>query len=716
MKNLSSIFSPETVAVIGASAVPGKVGHDIFANIMKGGFTGTLYPVNPTSKSVLSVRAYPKLAEIPENADLSIIVLPPMATLRAVKDCIRTGVGGIIIVSAGFREVGDAGLAIENRIVSMCREAKVPIVGPNCLGVINPIDNVRLNASFSARMPSAGNISFISQSGALCTAVLDFAADRDFGFSKFISIGNKADVDEIDLLNYLHNDEDTAVIMIYLEELRKGEEFISTVKNITRGSRPTPVLVVKSGRTSAGARAAASHTGALAGTESVYEAIFKQSGVIRANSINELFDYANVFAYKQESPLGKMRRKLLPGKRVAIVTNAGGPGIIATDMTISADLELAELSQETVATLAGYLPSAANLKNPVDVIGDASKERYENALRAVVKDQNVDGILVILTPQSMTNALGTAESVVRIARETHKPVICCFMGVVDVSAGVRYLQEHGYPVYQFPENAAKAMGVLHAYTNTLNRKESTDSQPVHDMSRAAAIISGCLAAGQSRLSEIEGMEILKCYGFNVPQLKLSHNEEEAVGFARELKFPVAMKIVSSRILHKTDAGGVALGLASDDDVRQAFRTIMENGKKYADDSEIAGILIEKMVPPGEEVIIGMNRYNLGPLVMFGLGGIFVELFKDVVFRLAPINISEASRMIREIKGFSLLAGFRNRPAVDIDALEKALVDFSDLVVNHPEIMEIDINPLFVHGSNQGLTVADCRIILGSSIA
>ena len=709
--SLDAIFSPKAIAVIGASTTPGKVGYDIFANILKGGYRGTLYPVNPTAKSILSMRSYPAIGEIPDAVDLAIIVLPTGATVKAVEETVRKGVKGIVIVSAGLREVGAKGLEMENRIVSICREAGVRVVGPNCLGVINPLPRVSMNASFSARMPGPGNISFISQSGALCTAVLDFAADRGFGFSKFISIGNKADVDEVDLLQYLHEDADTAVIMIYIEELRKGEEFIAMAKEVTSGSRPTPVLVVKSGRTSAGARAAASHTGALAGTEAVYEAIFKQSGIIRAESVNELFDFADAFAYKQESPLGKLRRKLPGGKRVAIITNAGGPGILATDMTVSADLELAQFSKETIENLARHLPSTASVRNPVDVIGDATQDRYENALWTVIKDEGVDGALVILTPQSMTNALGTAEAIVRVARGTHKPIICCFMGVVDVSPGVKYLQEHGYPVYQFPENAAKAMGALYQYTGWLNREELPEWTFAHDRERAAAIIADCLASGKTHLGEIEGNEILKCYGFNTIPARLAGSEEEAASIAEEIGFPVAMKIVSPQILHKTDAGGVVLGLRNGEETKRAFREIVKGARAYSSDAVISGVLVEKMAPPGEEVILGLNRYDIGPLLMFGLGGIFVEIFKDVVFRLAPIGRNEAYRMVREIRGFSLLSGFRGRPKADLEVLERAIVSLSDLAVNHPEIIEMDINPLLVHGEGKGATLVDCRILL-----
>jgi acetate---CoA ligase (ADP-forming) len=709
--SLDAIFSPESIAIIGASNTPGKVGYDIFANILRGGFKGTVYPVNPKSKSILSVKTFPTITAISDKIDQSIIILPPKLCEQAVKDSIAKGVKGIVMVSAGFREVGGEGLEIENRIVSMCREAKVRLVGPNCLGVINPIADVSMNASFSKRMPIPGNISFISQSGALCAAVLDFAADRDFGFSKFISIGNKADVDELDLLLYLHNDLNTAVIILYLEELRKGQEFIEAVKEITSGHRPTPVLIIKSGRTSAGAQAAASHTGALAGTEAVYDAIFKQAGIIRVDSISELFDFANAFAYKHESALGKAKRKIPSGKRVAIVTNAGGPGILATDMTISSDLELARFTQATIDELASCLPTTANIHNPVDVIGDAPSDRYEMALSAVIKDEGVDGALVILTPQSMTNALGTAEAIVRVARRSSKPILCCFMGVVDVSAGVKYLQEHGYPVYTFPEDAAKAMGALYKYAKGLNREHLPPFKLQYDRAAAEAVIRGCLAAGKTRLGEVDGLELLKCYGFSTLPTKLAKTESEAKEIAEEIGFPVVMKIVSPQILHKSDAGGVVVGVKSEEEAKRAFARIMTNARQYDPKALVEGVIIQRMARPGDEVILGMNRYPVGPLIMFGLGGIFVELVKDVVFRLAPVDRDEAHRMVTEIKGYKMFTGFRGRPKSDIDTLEKSIVRLSAMVVNHPEIIEIDINPLLVHEEGMGATVADCRMIL-----
>ncbi|MDX9788384.1 MAG: acetate--CoA ligase family protein [Desulfobacterales bacterium] len=711
--NLDAIFSPTSVAVIGASATPGKVGHDIFANILRGGFTGTLYPVNPKAKSILSVRAYSGIRDIPDAVDLGMIILPPRAALAATQEAIEKGVKGIVIVSAGFREVGEAGRKIEEQIVAVCREAGVRVVGPNCLGVINPTPAVRLNASFSARMPQAGNISFISQSGALCTAVLDFAADRDFGFSKFISIGNKADVDELDLLHYLHMDSDTEVIMIYLEELRRGPEFIQAVKEITSGDmHPTPVLVIKSGRTNEGAMAAASHTGSLAGSEAVYNALFKQSGIIRVDTIDELFDFATAFSYKNESALGKRRRKVPPGNRVAIVTNAGGPGIVATDMTVSTGLKLARFEEETIKTLASHLPETANLHNPVDVIGDAAQDRYENALDAVLKDQGVDGALVILTPQSMTNALGTAEAISRVARRSHKPVLCCFMGIVDVSAGVKYLQAHGIPVYRFPENAAKAFSALYRYSQWMNRQILAPLKLDYDKARAAALIEENLSAGKTYLGENGGLDLLACYGFSVLPTRLAQTAAEAAEHARRIGYPVVMKIVSPQIVHKSDAGGVRVGLTTEDEVQEAFDDIIAKARAYTSAAEIEGVLIQQMAPKGEETIMGMMRYPVfGPLLMFGMGGIFVEVFQDVVFRLAPVGRNEANRMIREIKGYKLFQGFRGRPLADVEKIVELLVRLSEMVIHHPEIQELDINPLLLHEKGHGATVADCRIIL-----
>jgi len=703
MDKLDAIFAPESVAVIGASTKKGKVGHDIFANILFGGYKGTLYPVNLKAKSILSVKCYTSIANIPDPIDLAMIILPPKLALQSVKDCIARGIKGVVIVSAGFKEVGGEGLIIEQKIHQMCRQANIRIVGPNCLGVINPSAEVSLNASFSNRMPESGNISFISQSGALCTAVLDFAADKGFGFSKFISIGNKADVDELDLLRYYHKDPDTDVVMIYMEELsRDPEQFIREVREITSGANPTHVLAIKSGTSDAGALAAASHTGSLAGPDAIYDAILAQAGIIRCKTVNELFDYAQVFASK----------KALRGDKIAIVTNAGGPGIIATDMSENSGLRLAQFTDETIRELHRYLPPTANFHNPVDVIGDAARDRYENTLATVMSDPGVDGVLLILTPQSMTDAVGTAEAIVNIARNSVKPIICCFMGIIDVSDGVKLLQKNNLPVYHFPESAARAMGALYQGTKWLSRRTLPQYDIQYDSKKAEEIINSCLEKGQYILGELDGSRILQCYGFNTLKMELATDRDEAANLAETIGFPVAMKIVSPQILHKSEANGVKVGLESADEVRDAFTEIMESAAAYDPSASLDGILIQQMAPSGTEVILGVSKVPMfGHAVMFGLGGIFVEIYKDVVFRLAPLGRNVARRMIKRIKGYPILTGFRGQPPADIEMLEKHLVSLRAMVTHHPVIKELDINPLFVHAKGKGTTVADVIITL-----
>ena len=700
MEKLDPIFSPKSVAVVGASATPGKVGHDIFANILRGGYTGTLYPVNPAATSILCVRAYKSVSEIPYNIDLGMVILPPDAARQAVCDCIQKGVKGIVIVSAGFKEVGGRGAEMEAEIARLCKEAKIPLVGPNCLGVINPHPDVRLNASFSTHLPEYGNISFISQSGALCTAVLDFALERGYGFSKFISIGNKADVDEYDLLEYYHKDPETNVMMIYMEELRLRPGFVDAVKHITSGHRPTPILVIKSGKTASGARAASSHTGSMAGSEAVYNAIFAETGIIRADTVDNLFNYAGAFS----------AQRIPKGNRVAIITNAGGPGIIATDMTEVSGLQLSRFTAQTDKLLHKSLPPAANFNNPVDVIGDASSERYQDALSAVIEDDGVDAVLMILTPQSMTDAVGTAEAIVTIYQKTEKPIICCFMGVVDVSDGVKLLQENRVPVYMFPENAARSLGKLYEATRWLNRRIMPQYDLNFNRERAREIIDACRASGKTILGEHDGSELLSCYGFQSPPFEVSDSAAGAGRIADAIGYPVVMKIISPDILHKMDAGGVVVGLKTRESVELAYTQIMENAMRYNPKAAITGILVEKMLANGQEVILGVNKQpGFGHLLMFGLGGIYVELFKNVTFRLAPIGRNNARRMIRSIKGYEILNGYRGKPKADIEQLEKLIVGLSSLVTDFPEIKEMDINPLIVHEPGNGATVADIII-------
>ena len=700
MDKLDAIFQPRSVVVIGASSTKGKVGHDIFANLLRGEFKGTLYPVNPGARSILCVPCYKSVFDIDDEIDLAMIILPPKAALEAVRDCVEKKVRGLVIVSAGFKEVGGEGEEIEDEIARICREAGIRLIGPNCLGVINPHEDVSLNASFSTHMPEKGNISFISQSGALCTSVLDFAQSRGFGFSKFVSIGNKADVDELDLLRYYHKDPETNVIMIYMEALRMRPGLIDELKHIIAGHRPTPILVIKSGKTAAGASAASSHTGSIAGTEAVYNAIFDAAGIIRVDTVDSLFDYAIAFG----------AGRIPEGNRVAIITNAGGPGIIATDMSEISGLKLARFSRETDDILHKYLPPTANFSNPVDVIGDASSDRYRYALEAVINDEGVDCVLMILTPQSMTDAIGTAKAIVSIYKNTHKPIVCCFMGVVDVSAGVKYLHENHVPVYQFPENAAKAMGKLYEATKWLTRKILPQYDLSFDREKAARIVSECIENGKMILGEYEGADLLRCYGFELPPMQIASDGEQAARIAEEIGYPVVLKISSPDILHKMDAGGVVLNLKEAEAVKNACEAIIQSARAYKPEARIDGVLVQKMAPSGQEVILGVNKEpDFGHLLMFGLGGIYVELFKNVTFRLAPIGRNNARRMITGIKGFEILTGFRGKPEADIETIEKLLVGLSNMVMDNPQIKELDINPLLVHEKGQGATVADIII-------
>lgn len=703
MNNLDAIFAPSTIAVIGASSQKGKVGHDIFANILSGGFKGTLYPVNPKARSVLSVKCYSSIAAIPDPIDMAMIILPPKLALQAVKDCIAKGVKGIVIVSAGFKETGEQGALIESQIKALCLDAKIRLVGPNCLGVINPAPKVSLNASFSARMPEPGNVSFISQSGALCTAVLDYAADKGFGFSKFISIGNKADVDELDLIKYYHNDPDTDVVMIYMEELsRSAQEFISQVKELTSGTNPTHIIAIKSGSSFAGAQAAASHTGALAGSDALYDGIFSMSGILRCNTVNQLFDYARAFS----------SNKYPRGDSIAIVTNAGGPGIIATDISEQSGLNLAELSYETKNELRKYLPLTANLNNPIDIIGDAAKERYEKALTVVLSDSNVHAVLIILTPQSMTDAIGTAQAIVDIAKNTLKPIVCSFMGVIDVSDGVRLLQKNRIPVYQFPESAARALGALRQGVKWLFRRILPQYDLEYDSNKATKIIDKALKEKKTILSELDGNELLKCYGFKTLPMELAKNKTQACKIAERIGYPVVMKILSPDILHKTDAGGVIIKIKNPKGVKQSFDLIMRKAKVYNPEAKIEGVIVQKFASKGKEIILGLSKHPVfGHAIMFGLGGIFVEVYKDVAFRLSPMGRNAARRMIKSIKGYPILKGVRGEKTSDIEEIEKNIVSLKTMADNHPMIEELDINPLLVHEQGQKTTVADIIIRL-----
>lgn len=702
IKNIEPIMNPKSIAVVGATNRPGSVGLAVFRNILTAGFHGVLYPVNPKAKYVQSVKAYPKLEDIPDEVDLAVVIVPSEIVCPILEEAGQKQVKGAIVISAGFKEIGGHGVELENRVKQSVAKYNIRLVGPNCLGIINNSSNVQMNASFATKMPKTGNIAFISQSGALCTAVLDYAQGRDIGFSKFVSFGNKADVNEIDLLRYLKDDPDTDVILMYLEDISHGRAFLETAREITWQARK-PMLAVKSGRSVEGARAAASHTGSLAGSDSAYDAIFHQSGILRVEGVSELFNRAVAFA-KQPIPRGN---------RIAIVTNAGGPGIMATDAAVRHNLQIAEFTEETKKKLKEELPPTASINNPVDVIGDATHKRYEAAIRQVLMDENVDGAIVILSPQAMTDIMETAEIVPRVTKGVDKPVLCSFMGIVDVSEGVKYLEQHGIPNYQFPEAAVRAMASMAFYGNLLSLERREVRRVAADSDTASEIIKQKLDDKDSYyMSEKEANEILQCYGFPVLKSILIKDASQVEDAAEQIIFPAAMKISSSDIVHKFDVGGVRLKIKTKEEALKAYQEIIDNVKKFKPSAKIDGVIIERMARRGIEVILGgVREPKFGPICMFGLGGTFVEAMKDVTFRLAPMWEISAEIMIRSIKAYSLLKGVRGGCPCDVDSIKDCILRLSQMVADHPEIAELDINPLIVYPEGKGCVVADSRILL-----
>jgi len=700
---LDSIFRPKSIAVLGVTNTPGTVPHDIFVNLLSARFQGVVYPVAPRKRHIAGVRAYDYVLDIPDPVDLAVLVFPGAVCEQALLQCVQKGIRAAVIISAGFREVGPQGLEREKRIKAIAHEHGMRLIGPNCLGVINTEPDVLLNASFARAMPAAGQIAFLSQSGALCTAVLDYAQGKGIGFSKFISLGNKADVGEVDLLEYLATDRQTSVILMYLEEMTHGRQLIEVARRITReGDRPKPILAIKGGRTAAGAAAAQSHTGALAASDRVCNAVFEQAGIIRCGSLEEMFNTAQLLAYQ---PLPR-------GKKIAIVTNAGGPGVMATDAAIERGLELARFAADTTKKLKKALPAAANIKNPIDVIGDARDDRYIAAMEAVFTDKNVDQVLVILTPQSMTNITQIANAVCNVHKRfagSGKSLACSFMGARDVAPGIQILQQAGIPHYIIPEWATDAMTSVIRYREWLQRKSSTVKKYPVRRPEAAAILDN---APDGYLTEVDALRVLKAYGFPLVDFRLTQSADEAAAAAEQTGYPVVLRIVCPKIIHKFDARGVILNLQSADEVRKAFVSMREHVLKSVSESDIAGFLVRKMIPSGKEVILGIHRDPLfGHVVMFGLGGLYVEAFKDVTFRVVPIDELTAKDMIDGLRASSVLRGLRGEEPSDVDAIEEALKRLSQLATDFPRIAEMDINPLIVHPNGQGAHVADVRIRL-----
>ncbi len=697
---IEAFFQPQSVAVIGASTNATKLGHAVVANLIDGGFLQdgrAIYPINPKASEILGLKAYPSVLDVEDSIDLAIIVIPYPHVPQALRICGEKGIQSVIVISAGFREAGMEGLERERELVEIARSYGLRLIGPNCLGVIDTF--TPLNASFSAGMPPQGPMAFMSQSGALGTAILDWAQAGRLGLSKFVSLGNKADVDEVDLLRAWADDETSKVILCYIEGLPDGQEFIRVARQV---SKHKPIVALKSGVTQAGSRAVSSHTGSLAGSEQAYEAAFRQAGVVRAGSLQDLFDYALAFAYLPP----------LQGDRIAIITNAGGPGILATDALEQADLQLARFDVECIQALEQFLPDAASAANPVDVLGDARADRYRFALERVLADPHVDGVLVILTPQAMTEIPETAEVIGELARKADVPVIACFMGEARVEEGTRILERYRVPNFGFPERAAQVFAAMSRYRRYRQEPIPTYERFDTDQAAVRAIFDEVLSQGRVAIGDAEARAILQAYGLAIPESELASTPEEAVEIAGRIGYPVVLKVASPDILHKTDVGGVRVGLESPADVRDAFDLITYRAQRYLPEARLWGCLVQKMVPQGLEILIGMNRDpQFGPLVTFGLGGIYVEILKDVTFRVAPFSRQEAQAMLSEIRTRALLDGMRGNPPVDKQALLEALLRIGQLVTDFPEIAELDINPFMVYEEGQGGIALDMRLIL-----
>jgi acetyltransferase len=721
MHSLEPILRPKSIAVIGASRQQHTIGWQILDNLLRQGFQGPVYPVNPKASAIHSIPAYPSVADIPGSVDLAIIVVPKEFVTAVTRECVAVGVKGLVVISAGFKEVGGEGVERERELVEVVREAGLRMVGPNCLGVINNDPAYAMNATFAPAHPPFGPVGFVSQSGAMGASILDYAESLGIGISMFVSSGNKADVSGNDLLEYWETDDNTQVILMYLESFGNPATFVEVGRRITRHK---PLCIVKSGRTGAGQRAAASHTGALAGTELATDALMAQAGAIRAHSVNHLFDLAMAFA----------NQPLPAGNRVAIVTNAGGPGIIAADACEAAGLHVVPLGRTTEDKLRTRLPEEASVKNPVDLIASATPDNYEFALNCVFDDPDVDAAIAAFVPPLGIQTKDVAAAIVRVnERHPDKPLLAVLMGRQGLPAGLAELHEARIPAYIFPESAARALAAMWDFRQTSERPAGKPATFDTDDEAVSRILTTTLEAGQRKLSEPDALRVLEAYG--IPTLpwrfvaadgtgSLATRAAEAAG---DLGLPVALKVVSRHIVHKTELGGVALGLESKAQVERAVLDMVKRlqsapAQTGAADAGgeaprtggvpvIDGVLIQEMSAGGTETIVGLTRVErIGALVMFGLGGIYVEVMKDVVLRLAPLLDTDADAMIREVKMFRLLEGTRGEQPRDLAALAETILRISQLAERHPRIAEMDINPLIARP--KGVVAIDARIQLG----
>lgn len=702
--SLDAIFRPKSVAVVGASTQKGTLGREIFDKLLDSDFNGPVYPVNPKARYIHSVRAYPSLSAIEDPVDLAVIVVRKDLVLNIVREAAKAGVRGIVVITAGFKETGEAGAKIEAQMVEILRKHGMRMVGPNCMGVINTDPAVWLDATFAPVVPPPGNIGIVSQSGALGQTILEHAQNLNLGVAMFVSVGNKADISGNDLLQYWQDDPSVEVILMYLESFGDPQKFISLAKEV---SRRKPIVIVKSGRTTSGARAATSHTGALTGMDVAFDALFKQCGVIRADTIEEMFDMA----------MGLANLPLPGGNRVAIITNAGGPAIMAADACESLGLEVARLQEETRARLTAGLVPEASVLNPVDLLAGAQPETFQFALSEVLRDSNVDAVIVIFVAPIITDPFEVAQKISAAAEKIDKPVLGCFMGVKGVAVGVEELQRRRIPAYAFPESAARTLASMVSYGAWLNKDLGTSQRFSVDRRRVRAILDAAASKRRDALLFEEAAAVLRAYGIPFIDSRVCATLDEILAAARELRFPVVLKLSSEHISHKTEVGGVKVDLRSEAEVREAFDGMVAALEARDVPPGESRFILQEMVQGGRETILGLQALkNFGSLVMFGLGGIYVEVLQDVAFRIAPITDKDAEEMIREIRGFPILQGIRGEAPVHLEVLQETLMRLSQLAEDFPEILELDINPFVAHPQASKSKGVDARIRISASPA
>jgi acetate---CoA ligase (ADP-forming) len=701
---LHEVFAPTSVAVIGASNHPLSVGGSLFRNIIKAGYQGVVYPVNPSWKSVSGVQCYPTIASLPESPELAIVAVPAPVVSQVIAQLGERGARGAVVISAGFREIGGVGIAREEELIATARKYGMSIVGPNCFGVINTAPEISLNATFSLDLPPRGNIAFVSQSGALCEGILRYGISERIGFSRFVSVGNRAGVEEADILRSLATDPYTQVILVYIESLANERRFLDAAREV---AKVKPILVIKSGRSPEGERAARSHTGSIAHSaqDRLYDALFEQAGVLRTDTIGELFREAKVFSTGAR----------MGGPRVAILTNSGGPGILAADACARSGLSLSPLSARVQERLRPMLSPSAAITNPVDTTADVSIHAFGATLKDLMDDPDLDGCVVIATPVGELQGPALSQAILNARGRLKKPIVACIFGLVDLEQEFRTLEDHGIPAFTFPEEAVVALSSLARYQSRRDRPSHPFRPFSVDREAVNRLLGSVPSADSTVLPEFSARALLSAYGIPFAPVQLAKTPDEAVQFAEKIGYPVVLKVASPDISHKTEVGGVRVGIGNQEELREVWAEVQTTVAAKAPNARVEGFEVEKMVQGGKEVLVGLQRDpRFGPVIVFGLGGIYVEVLRDVTFRLAPFDQAEAEEMVASVRAFPLLQGVRGEKPSDLPALYSILGRVAQLALDLPQVQELDLNPVIVCSAGEGAFAVDARLVLGPS--